>query len=34
MRGIIEALYRGEWPDFGIRKWSDLTLLILIKSCA
>ena len=24
MKGIRKALYRGEWIDFGIRKWSDL----------
>jgi len=24
MKGIRKALHRGEWIDFGIRKWSDL----------
>ena len=28
MKGIRKALYRGEWIDFGIRKWSDLITFI------
>ena len=24
MRGITEAIYRGEWLAFGIKNWNDL----------
>jgi hypothetical protein len=31
MRGIIAGIYRGEWCEFGIKKWSDLKMFVFNK---